>query len=148
MHYCSSPKPWEDAQRRGGPLEALWWQFHRELVSVSAAATSASASVADAVTAAAPSAAAAGDEEEELPLTCSPTSDTSGAWQSAGRWPTFEVSMAVRPVQRFGLWSPVDAAWLDALRGEYARAAAMAPEGAGVPRVIHQVCALRVARMR
>ena len=26
VHYCSSPKPWEDPKRKGD-LEMVWWEF-------------------------------------------------------------------------------------------------------------------------
>ena len=32
VHYCSSPKPWEDATlRRGGFLEEMWWKYYNEM---------------------------------------------------------------------------------------------------------------------
>jgi glycogenin glucosyltransferase len=142
IHYCSSPKPWEDeVLRRGGPLEDLWWRYHAEC---------------EAEGAVPPSLLSVGELKEGNEFTEGGESRESGALgmgmndaeRSVGEshWNVVRAAFfsaheftGKRPM-RYGVWDKEDRAWLQFLRDRHHACMEQTPALTPlVPLVVHQI---------
>lgn len=136
IHFCSSPKPWEDSVlRRGGPLEQQWWQLYDAMPSKPLTCVSNASEMKFMA-------------PEPLTCTISPYfSPAATVGANMSQWnvkclPSFTDSMGSRPL-KFGVWSTNDDKWLERLRDSYSAVCGTFSEcnsaHPGIPKLIHQI---------